>query len=300
MTSDDPLFPSTFTLNNGVQMPSVGLGTYRIRNGELLKNVVDYALDAGYRMFDTAAVYGNEIHLKNALDHLLPKHGLTREEIFITTKLSPADHGNADVVANAYRRSLDNLGLDYIDLYLVHFPGSAKIPAEDFRNTKLRDATWAGMTKLYDDGLVNTIGVSNFTIRHLKDIMNSNHGVIPAVNQVEWHPYYHQNDLLKFCKENDILLEAYCSLGGTSASNNDLLLDPVVKKIAKKHEATCAQVLLVWSLQQDIAIIPKSTDPNRIKENITYNFKLTNEEMKALDGLGERNIKYAWDPNIVA
>ncbi|CAH0402014.1 unnamed protein product [Chilo suppressalis] len=300
MTSDDPLLPSVFTLNNGTKMPAVGLGTYRIRNSELLMKTVDYALGAGYRMFDTAAVYGNEVHLKNALNCLLPKYGLMREDIFITTKLSPADHGSPDVVNNAYKRSLDNLGLDYVDLYLVHFPGSAKIPAEDPRNPKLRDSTWAGMTKLYDDGLVNAIGVSNFNIRHLKDIMNCNHGVVPAVNQVEWHPYYHQKDLLKFCKQNDILLQAYCSLGGTSASNTDLLDDPVVKKIAMKHEATCAQVLLVWAVQQDVAIIPKSTNLGRIKENITFNFKLTCEEIKALDALGEHNIKYAWDPNTVA
>lgn len=116
---------------------------------------------------------------------------------------------------------------------------------------------------------------------------------------MEWHPYYHENDLLKFCKESDIVLQAYCSLGGSSSSHA-LLEEPVVKKIADKHKATCAQVLLVWGLQQDVAIIPKSTDPNRIKENITLNFKLTDDEMKALDALGEKKIKYAWDPHAVA
>lgn len=164
---------------------------------------------------DTAAVYGNETHIKSALNTLLPKYGLEREDIFITTKLcklkksnlefhcvivlllfrdqylimfmyflAPSDHGGRDATSVAYRKSLENLGLDYVDLYLIHFPGSSKVPAYSPRNVKLRDMTWEGLTELYDEGLVNSIGVSNFTTKHLQELMLSNHGVVPAVNQV--------------------------------------------------------------------------------------------------------------------
>ncbi|KAG6452474.1 uncharacterized oxidoreductase YtbE isoform X2 [Manduca sexta] len=297
MAAANPALPSYFTLNNGVQMPAIGLGTYRIRNSDAVFKALDSALEAGYRMFDTASVYGNEVHIKNAFSVLLPKYGLEREDIFITTKLY---HGGGELTEKACQQSLDNLGVDYVDLYLIHFPGSAKIPADDKRNREMREMTWSKLTELYDDGRMNALGVSNFTIRHLKDLMKCNHGVVPAVNQVEWHPYYHQNSLYKYCKANDIVLQAYCSLGGTSASNTALLNDPVVVRTAKKLEATPAQILLVWALQQDIAIIPKSITPERIKENFSLNFKIPDEDMKALQQLGENNVKYAWDPSIIA
>ncbi|XP_026316701.1 uncharacterized protein LOC113227679 isoform X2 [Hyposmocoma kahamanoa] len=287
-----------FTLNNGMQMPAVGIGTYRIRKGDDIMKVVEYALDAGYRLFDTAAVYNNESHLKEAFRVLLPKYGLDRDDIFVTTKLSPSNYGGSDVVHRAYQKSLENLGLDQVDLFLIHFPGVARLNASDVRNQKIREMTWASLEELYDDGRVNAIGVSNFTIRHLDEIA-SNHSVMPAVNQVEWHPFYHQPELLNYCKEKDIVVQAYCSFGGTSSSNTDLVDHPVVKKIAKKLDVSCAQVLLVWALQQDVAVIPKSTNPERIKENITLNFRIPDEDMKLLNALGEQNTKYAWDPKVV-
>ncbi|XP_075990807.1 putative oxidoreductase YtbE [Anticarsia gemmatalis] len=300
-TAMDPESYTTtkFTLNNGTTIPGVGFGTYRIRCGDVIMKVVDEALAAGYRMFDTAAVYHNEGHLKKAFQTLLPKYGLEREEIFITTKLSPSDHGSLEVVRKAYKHSLDNLGLDYVDLYLIHFPGTAKLACDDKRNIDIRNMTWASLVDLYDNGLVNAIGVSNFTVKHLQQLLRSNHGVIPAVNQVEWHPFYHQQELLDYCKENDILLQAYCSLGGTSANNDSLLKHPLVTKIANKLEVTNAQVLLRWALQQDIAVIPKSTDPRHIKDNIALNFTIPNEDMRILSDLGSHKIKYAWDPSVV-
>ncbi|XP_059055167.1 uncharacterized oxidoreductase YtbE-like [Achroia grisella] len=300
MASNTNVSKTKFTLNNGTEMPAIGLGTFRIKTENAIMSTVDSALAAGYRLFDTAAVYGNEFYLKNAFRTLLPKYGLRREDIFVTTKLSPSNHGNRDVTERAYRKSLQNLGLDYVDLYLIHFPGTANTAADDILNVKIRDQTWAGLASLYDEGLIKAIGVSNFTVRHLQQVISATHGVVPAVNQVEWHPYYFQHDLMEYCKRNGIVLQAYCSFGGTSSSNMNLMQDPVVNSIAKKFDVTCAQVLLKWALQQGVAVIPKSTDPQRIKENISLNFTIPNGDIIALNALGERNIKYAWDPSVVA
>uniref|UniRef100_A0A2A4JN78 NADP-dependent oxidoreductase domain-containing protein n=2 Tax=Heliothis virescens TaxID=7102 RepID=A0A2A4JN78_HELVI len=296
---DSTLVTTRYTLNNGLLMPAVGLGTYRIRSPDLIMHAVDEALSAGYRMFDTAAVYRNETYLRDAFKTLLPKHGLERDDIFITTKLSPADHGGPDVIKKAYQQSINNLGLDFADLYLIHFPGTQRLQCGDSRNTELRLATWASMVELYDNGLVNAIGVSNFTVYHLKHLMETSHGVIPVVNQVEWHPFYYQMELLDFCKENDIILQAYCSLGGKSAQNDDLVNHPAVTKIARKLEVTSAQVLLRWALQQEVAIIPKSTDPEHIRQNISLNFTIAPEDMHILNNLTNDGVKYAWDPSVV-
>lgn len=248
--------------------------------------------------------------------------------------LAPADHGRPDVVKKAYSQSLKNLGLDFADLYLIHFPGTHRLSCENKRNTEIRLATWAALVDLYDNGLVNAIGVSNFTVYHLKQLMKNSHGVIPAVNQVyfisvillittitmhnykvqlrcwritnfdnfskvEWHPFYHQSELLDFCKENDIALQAYCSLGGSSVNNDALLKHPCVTKIARKLDVTNGQVLLRWALQQDISVIPKATHPEYIRQNIALNFTIANEDMIILNDLGSHKIKYAWDPSIV-
>ncbi|XP_053624495.1 uncharacterized oxidoreductase YtbE-like [Plodia interpunctella] len=299
-TEATPAHTGKFILNNGKVMPAIGLGTFRIRNGDVVMKVMDWALNAGYRMFDTAAVYGNESHLKIALKTLLPKYGLEREDIFITTKLSPSDHGTKEIVEHAYKKSLENLGLDYVDLYLIHFPGTAGIPSNHINNKHIRNETWKALAELYKEGRIKAIGVSNFTVVHLEQLMANNYGVIPAVNQVEWHPYYQPQDVLIYCKKNNILLQAYCSFGGTSSVNMSMMQDPGVNKIAKTLNVSCAQVLLAWALQQGIAVIPKSTSQARINENISINFTIPNEDMKVLNALGSRKIKYAWDPTEVA
>ncbi|KAJ8737520.1 hypothetical protein PYW08_000115 [Mythimna loreyi] len=286
-----------FILNTGHAMPAVGLGTYRMRDQAEVLEVVDHALSAGYRMFDTAAVYRNESFLKEAFRILLPRYDLDRDDIFITTKLSPSEHGRPGAIEKAYSASLQNLGTDYIDMYLVHFPGTPKYSIDDKKNTELRHATWESMVELYDRGIVNGIGVSNFTNYHLELLMERNHGVVPAINQVEWHPFYYQMELLDYCKANDIVLQAYCSLGGKSVSNNELLLHPSVTKIAVTLGVTNAQVLLKWALEHNVAIIPKSTNPVHIKQNITLNFDMSPEDMRVLDNLSNKNsVKYAWDP----
>lgn len=287
-----------FTLRNGVKMPAVGLGTFRVRDSEVIYKAVDYALAAGYRLFDTAAVYQNEKFLGNALKQLLPKYGLVREDIFVTTKLSPSDLG-AKYVQSAFDTSLRNLGLDYIDLYLIHFPGAAKINAQSPKNASLRMETWKVFTKLYDEGKVRAIGVSNFTVKHLAQLMESS-DVAPMVNQVEWHPHYYQNDLLKYCVSNDIRVQAYCSFGGLAVSNTSLIDDPIIKDISRQQQASPAQVLLAWAVEKGVAVIPKSTNQHRIIENIQINLNLSHKDISLIDSLGSANCKYAWDPNPIA
>lgn len=189
--------------------------------------------------------------------------------------------------------------MEYIDLYLIHFPGTARIPTTDPRNKELRGNTWAKLVEIYDSGKVKAIGVSNYTVRHLKELAANSHGLMPAVNQVEWHPYYFQPELLKYCNDNDIILQAYCSLGGTSAQNASLLEDPIVVNIAKKLNVTRPQLLLAWAIQQGVAVIPKSTNPEHIKQNIELEFVIPKSDLEALNGLGRNNIKYAWDPSEV-
>ncbi|XP_050348466.1 uncharacterized oxidoreductase YtbE-like isoform X1 [Nymphalis io] len=287
-----------FILRNGVKMPAVGLGTFRIRNSEVLYRTVDYALEAGYRLFDTAAVYQNELFLGYALRKLLPKHGLTREDVFITTKLAPADL-SGDRVADAFKKSSDNIGLDYIDLYLIHFPGAANINAQNPKNAVLRVEAWKEIIKLYDQGKAKAIGVSNFTIKHLTELAEAT-DVEPMVNQIEWHPHYYQDDMLQYCESHNIRIQAYCSFGGLAVSNNTLMEESIVREIYGKYKATPAQVLLAWSLQRGVAVIPKSLTPHRIKSNIQINFRLSQEDLVRLDSLGKANIKYAWDPHNIA
>ncbi|CAH0720026.1 unnamed protein product, partial [Brenthis ino] len=287
-----------FVFRNGVKMPAVGLGTYRVRDNEVLHRAIDYALGAGYRLFDTAAVYHNEKFLGNALRQLLPKHGLVREDVFITTKLSPSDLGG-EFVQNAFETSLQNLGFDYIDLYLIHFPGAARINAQNPRNAALRVETWDAFTKLYEQGKVKAIGVSNFTVKHLSQLAEGSN-VLPMVNQVEWHPHYYQTDLLNYCESNNIRLQAYCSFGGLAISNNSLVDDPIIKDISRTYQVTPAQVLLAWAIQKGVAVIPKSTNEHRIKENIQINFRLSQNDLSLINSLGSINCKYAWDPNPIA
>nr|XP_032516739.1 uncharacterized oxidoreductase YtbE-like isoform X1 [Danaus plexippus plexippus] len=287
-----------FTLRNGIKMPAVGLGTFRIRDPAVVYSAVDSALAVGYRLFDTAAVYQNERFLGDALRDLLPKYGLQRSDIYVTTKLSPSDQ-SAELVPKAFSKSLENLGLQYIDLYLIHFPGAARINSSDPKNEALRNETWNAITKLYDTGKVKAIGVSNFTVRHLRQLQKSS-TIEPMVNQVEWHPHYYESDLLEYCNTHNIRLQAYCSFGGQAIRNNSLMEDPVVRDISAKHNATPAQVLLTWALQRGIAVIPKSVTPQRIKENIQLSMRMSPEELSLLDSLRNNGLKYAWDPNPIA
>ncbi|KAL1518259.1 hypothetical protein ABEB36_001907 [Hypothenemus hampei] len=283
-----------FKLNTDDLMPLIGFGTYQIRGTELIRDVLDFALGSGYRLIDTAKVYRNEEDIGKALKELLPKYNLTRQDIWITTKLSPDDQG--EKAYEALKESVRKLDCGYVDLYLIHWPGAFGVNASNAQNPKLRNESWKQMVKGVKDGLTKNIGVSNYLVRHLQELESNNYGIRPSVNQVEWHPHYHPEDLLKYCREHGILLQAYSSLGGTG--NLDLIKDPIVLEIAKKLGKTPAQVLLRWPLQQNIAIIPKARSKERIEENIQLNFQISEEDMKKLNQFPTN--KYAWDPESIA
>lgn len=268
---------SAVKLNNGISMPLLGLGVYLMRPGQEAYQAVRAALEIGYRLIDTASFYRNEEDVGRAVkDSAVP-----RKEIFITTKLWNDDHGY-DAALRAFDASLKRLGLDYIDLYLVHFP----VP-------DLRDESWRALEKILESGRTRAIGVSNYTERHLKELL-SRSSVVPAVNQVEFSPFLYQRDLLEFCRKQRIRLEAYAPL--TAGRRLD---DPRITAIAQKHGRTNAQVLLRWAIQHEVVVIPKSTHTGRIAENARiFDFELTSAEVSALDGLHDV-FRSSWDPTAV-
>jgi len=265
----------TITLNNGVRMPQLGLGVWRVEEGPQVEQSVAAALLHGYRSIDTAAVYGNEAGVGKAIRG----SGLRREDLFITTKVWNADQGY-DSTLRAYEASLEKLGLDYVDLYLVHWPVKGK-----YRET------WKALCKLYEDKRVRAIGVSNHQIHHLNDIIEDT-GVVPAVNQVEFHPLLTQRELLAYCREKGIALEAWSPL---MQGNN--LDHPTLTSLSQKYNKTPAQIVLRWDLQQGVVTIPKSTREERIKENAdVFDFELSAEDMAAIDAMNE-NRRFGADPD---
>lgn len=266
---------SRISLNDGNKMPVLGLGVWQAASGRETRKAVASALEMGYRLIDTAKLYGNERDVGAAVR----ESGIPREEVFVTTKLWNNDHGY-EAALRAFERSRRELGLDYVDLYLIHWP----MPA-------LRDESWKALVKLHEGGLARSIGVSNYTIRHL-EAMTSTSTAPPAVNQVEFHPFLYQEDLLGFCRGRGIQLEAYSPL-----TRGHRLTDPVIAEIAAKYGRTPAQVLIRWSLQHGLVVIPKSVRLERIRENAAvFDFALTGEDMKRLDSLDESS-HVAWNPD---
>ena len=263
MTEND-----TILLNNGVAMPRLGLGVWQAKDGHEVENAVSVALEAGYRLIDTAAVYGNEAGVGKAIK----SSNIPREQLFITTKVWNADQGYDQTLA-AFDKSLERLGLDYVDLYLIHWP----VPAKD-----LYIETWRALEKLYSEGRVKAIGVSNFTVEHLERLMNES-TIVPAVNQIELHPYLTQAPLREFCQQNDIVVESYSPLSGAGGG---LLNDPVLEELAQKYDKSPAQIVIRWHLQNDLIVIPKSVTPERIQQNIdVFDFQLDSDDMAAIDNL---------------
>ena len=255
---------STTTLNNGHTMPWVGFGVFKTRPGEEVEQAVRWALEIGYRHIDTASFYRNEEGVGKAL----AESGVDREDVFITTKVWNDEQGYEETLA-AFDRSRKKLRTDVVDLYLIHWP---------IKGTFLD--TWKAMEKLYDDGRVRAIGVSNFLPHHLREIMD-HFDIVPAVDQVEWHPFLRQPELFDFCRENGIQLEAWSPL-----TRGRFLDDEVIVDIARAHRKTPAQVLIRWDLQHEVVTIPKSVHRDRIEENgRVFDFELTDEEMKRLDAL---------------
>lgn len=253
-------------LNNGVEIPQLGFGVFQIPPDEVVEPVRS-AIESGYRLIDTAAAYGNEEGVGKAI----AEAGVPREELFLTTKLWNTDHGH-DEALRAFDTSLGKLGVDSVDLYLIHWP----LPS---RGRYVE--TWQALEKIYADGRARAIGVSNFTEPHLRRLLAES-GVVPAVNQVELHPRFNQADLRAFHAEHSIVTEAWSPIG----QGQGLLQDPVVTGIAQAVDRTPAQVVLRWHLQLGNVAIPKSTHAQRIRANIeVFDFELTAAQMGELSGM---------------
>ncbi|CAB3996830.1 prostaglandin F synthase-like [Paramuricea clavata] len=287
---------SSCVLNSGQTMPMMGLGTWQTRSSDgddVVFKAVDDALKSGYRMFDTASVYKNEADIGRCLKLLLPKYNLKRSDIFITSKLAPSDQG-FDSAYKACLQSIDKLGCEYLDLYLIHWPATSKLKRDDPKNLEYRSQSWKAFEKLQCEGHAKSIGVSNYILRHLEE-MKTYSSVVPAVNQVEFHPYLYQKSLMEYCRANNIILQAYSSLG-----IGKLVGDPVFVDMGKKYEKTSAHILYRWAIEHDIAILPKSTNTKHIKENIeVFSFSLTTEDMTKLDNLN-KDTHFCWNPKEVA
>ena len=267
---------STIELNNGVKMPIIGLGTALLYAKTAYQSVV-WALELGYKMIDTASMYGNERNVGKAIQ----ESGIPRDELFITTKVWETDQGYDNTMA-AVNKSLKKLKVSYIDLYLIHWPRS-----------KLRNETWKALEKILEDGKVRAIGVSNYTIRHLEELFEIA-SILPAVNQVEFTPFLYQKELLDFCKKKKFVVEAYSSLTRGQKFDN-----PVLKSIGQKYNKLPAQILIRWGLQHEIIQIPRSKSQQHIQENAeVFDFNINDEDMKQLDSLNE-NFRLTEDPTMI-
>lgn len=285
---------STIPLNDGREMPRLGLGVWQI-SGRKCEAAVLAAFEAGYRHIDTASFYGNE----ESVGAAVRSSGIPREEIFVTTKLWNSEHG---AVERAFETSLRKLGMDYVDLYLIHYP------------VRERLKSWRSLEKLKEQGKVRSIGVSNFTIRHLTELLAES-STVPAVNQVEFHPYLYQRGLLDFCRSKGIVVEAYSPLTQGQRLNDRKLMAvakkyptspresaadrsnlPFVLSRSRGERKSPAQILIRWGLQHGLAVIPKSANAARIRENAAvFDFEISAEDMRALDGFNE-NLRTCWDP----
>ncbi|XP_076461256.1 glyoxal reductase-like isoform X1 [Babylonia areolata] len=283
-------------LNNSVAMPLLGLGTFKIRGQETVHRILDSALAAGYRSFDTASVYRNEEDIGRSLQTLLPKYGLCRQDIFITSKLAPKDQGRG-ACREACLLSLARLQCSYLDLFLIHWPGTQKMQPGDSRHKPNRLGSWADMEQLYEEGKLRAVGVSNFLQHHLEELTGVCR-VTPAVLQIEFHPHLVQKDLLSWCQQSGVHFQAYSSLGTTS-EDNKLLYDSTVQMIASQYNKTPAQILLRWAVQQGVGVLPKSTNKKHIEENAqVFDFELKEHDMQTLSGLSS-NVHYCWDPSLI-
>ncbi len=269
---------SSTTLNNGLRMPWLGLGVFKTQPGTEVEQAVRWALEIGYRHIDTASFYENE----DGVGKALAESGVPREEVFLTTKVWNTEQGYEETLA-AFDRSRRKLRTDVVDLYLIHWPIE-----RTFKET------WKALEKLYADGNVRAIGVSNFLVHHLQDLMREA-DVVPAANQVEWHPFVLQPELLGYCRKNGIQFEAWSPL-----TRGRFLDHEVITDIARAHGKTPAQVLIRWDLQHEVVTIPKSVHRERIEENSrVFDFELSGEEMRKLDAL-DSNTRIGPDPDEMA
>ncbi|TGL21287.1 aldo/keto reductase [Leptospira bourretii] len=267
---------SVLKSNQTVSVPQLGLGVWKSRPKECL-DAVKSALSLGYRHIDTAAIYGNESEVGAAIK----ESGINRSDIFLVTKLWNADQGY-DSALRAIDVSLNKLGTDYVDMYLIHFPVSGK-----------RKESWKALEKIKADGKAKSIGVSNFMVSHLEELLKET-GTVPAMNQVEYHPFLQDIELKEYCLKKGILLEAYSPL-----AHGQKLEDPRITALANRYQKSNAQILIRWSLQAGHVVIPKSKNPVRIKENAdVFDFVLSDEDMLEISSWNE-NFRTCWDPTTV-
>jgi methylglyoxal/glyoxal reductase len=265
----------TITLHNGVEMPRVGFGVWKVKEGNEVISSVKHAIKPGYRSIDTTAVYQNEEGVGKAIKEA----GVPRESLFITSKVWNSDQGYESTL-NAFETSLKKLGMNYLDLFLIHWPVAGKYKE-----------TWKAIEQLYKDGKVRAIGVSNFHQHHLEDLLGEAE-IIPMVNQIELHPLLSQVELRSYCESKGIRVEAWSPLG-----NGRILDNEVLKGIAAKYAKSVAQVILRWDVQHNFITIPKSTNESRIKENADiFDFELTTEEVAQIDMIN-RNERTGADPD---
>lgn len=268
-------------LNNGIEMPQIGFGVWKIPFNQTAKVVTD-AIKNHYRLIDTAKQYGNEEQVGQGIKD----SGIERKQLFLTTKIFNGDQGDFDKLRNAFNEQLKKLGTDHVDLLLLHWPVFNKYIE-----------SWRALEAIYNDGQARAIGVCNFDVDHLQKLMD-HANIMPMVNQIEFNPRIHQPDTVAFCQDNHIQLEAWSPLG-----NGQLLSSPVISKIAKEHGKTPAQVIIRWELQQGFIVIPKSIHEERMRENRdVYDFELDADEMEAIAILDEEKHsiwydKYKWSGN---
>lgn len=252
-------------LNNGIKIPSIGFGTYKSGNDYETAEIVKYALEIGYRQIDTASFYGNEAGIGSGIK----ESGVKREEIFLVTKPWNNDHGYEKTI-ESFNKSLEKLQVEYIDLYLVHWPN------------KLNSETWRAFEELYKSGKVKAVGVCNFKIGHLEELKKTAE-IMPMVNQIEVHPLSSKNDMLDYCNKNNIQLVAWSPIMRGKIFSSELIIE-----LSEKYKKTIAQIVLRWHIQRGVIPIPKSSNEERIKENLdVFDFELSNEDMNKINELNE-------------
>ena len=261
-----------YKLMNGVEIPSIAFGTWKISDENICRKSVKYALECGYRHIDAARIYNNEIFVGKGISEFLKENpNIKREDLFITTKVWNSDQGYEETL-KAFEASLQRLNLDYIDLYLIHWPNT--------KNMATTFETWKALEKLYNDKKVKAIGVCNFEKHHLEELEQIS-TVTPMVNQIEIHPYNQQLELRKYCESKNIIVESWSPL--IQGNVNDTL----IVELAEKYKKSPAQIILKWHLQNWLLPLPKSITPSRIKENRELDFILTKEDMEKINSLNK-------------
>jgi diketogulonate reductase-like aldo/keto reductase len=261
-------------MNDDNKIPQIGLGLWQVRDQAEFDTAFQTGIDVGYRHFDSAQAYENEHYLGEAWK----KSGVSRDDLFLTTKIKVQNFGKKHV-QSSYAESIKNVQSDYFDLLLLHFPV-----------TLLRKNAWLELEKIKAAGGAKSIGVSNYTIRHLEE-MKDYANELPAINQVELHVFLQQPELIQYCQDNGIVVEAYSPLAHAKELN-----EPVIKEIADKHDKTYAQIMLRWLVEKDLVILPKSVTPSRIKENFeVFDFQLDNDDLQKIAKL-DRDLRTCWSP----